>query len=168
MPLIRKVAADLWEVRSDLPGGIARVFFTVEGQEAVLLHGFIKKSGRTPRDDLDIAETRLKLLRGKGQTMPAARRAKRKHVGSDFEDFLRAEGRLEEATAIALKRVIAWEFQRAMQQANVSQAEMARRMRTSRAVIRRLLDADDPSVTLNTISKAASVLGKSVVVRLAA
>jgi antitoxin HicB len=45
---------------------------------------------------------------------------------------------------------------------------MARRMHTSRAVIRRLLDRDDPSVTLTTISKAANALGKNVVVKLAA
>lgn len=100
--------------------------------------------------------------------MATPKKPKRKHVGSDFEDFLRGEGRLEEATAIALKRVIAWEIEQAMEKLNVSQAEMARRMHTSRAVIRRLLDRDDPSVTLTTISKAANALGKSVVVKLAA
>ena len=90
------------------------------------------------------------------------------HIGSDFEDFLREEGRLEEATALALKRVLAWEFQQAMMKAKVSQAEMARRMRTSRAVIRRLLDENDPSITLSTISKAATVLGKNLRLKLAA
>ncbi len=90
------------------------------------------------------------------------------HIGSDFEDFLREEGRLEDATALALKRVLAWEFQQAMTKAKVSQAEMARRMHTSRAVIRRLLDESDPSITLSTISKAATVLGKNLRLRLAA
>jgi antitoxin HicB len=90
------------------------------------------------------------------------------HIGSDFEDFLREEGRLEEATALAIKRVLAWEFEQAMRKANVSQAEMARRMNTSRAVIRRLLDASDPSITLATISRAATALGRSVHLRLAA
>jgi antitoxin HicB len=90
------------------------------------------------------------------------------HLGSDFEDFLREEGRLEEATPIAVKRVLAWEFQQAMAKANISQAEMARRMNTSRAVIRRLLDQDDLSVTLSTISKAATALGKSIRLKLAA
>jgi antitoxin HicB len=90
------------------------------------------------------------------------------HIGSDFEDFLREEGRLEEATAIAIKRVLAWEFQQAMAKANISQAEMARRMNTSRAVIRRLLDQDDPSITLSTISRAATALGKSIRLKLAA
>jgi len=55
-----------------------------------------------------------------------------------------------------------------MEKANVSQAEMARRMRTSRAVIRRLLDENDPSVTLTTISKAANALGKNLRLKLAA
>ncbi len=80
-------------------------------------------------------------------------------LGNRFEDFLRDDGRLEEATAIAIKRVLAWEIQRAMQAAGVSQAEMARRMKTSRAAVRRLLDDKDPSVTLATISRAALALG---------
>lgn len=91
-----------------------------------------------------------------------------RHVGSNFEDFLREEGRLEESTVLALKRVLAWEIQREMEKANVSQAEMARRMQTSRAVIRRLLDENDPSVTLTTMSKAANALGKSLQLKLAA
>ncbi len=91
-----------------------------------------------------------------------------KRVGSNFEDFLRDEGRLAESTALALKRVIAWQIQQAMEKANVSQAEMARRMHTSRAVIRRLLDQNDPSVTLTTISKAANALGKNLQLKLAA
>ena len=90
------------------------------------------------------------------------------HVGSDFEEFLREDGRLQEATAVAVKRVLAWELQRAMESAGVSQAEMARRMKTSRAVVRRLLDESDPSVTLSTISRAALALGKQVKLKLAA
>lgn len=89
-------------------------------------------------------------------------------VGSNFEDFLRDENRIEEATAVAIKRVLAWEIQRAMELAGVSQAEMARRMKTSRAVVRRLLDDSDPSVTLATISRAALALGKQVKLKLAA
>ena len=89
-------------------------------------------------------------------------------LGSRFEDFLRDDGRLQEATAIAVKRVLAWEIQRAMQAAGVSQAEMARRMKTSRAVVRRLLDDKDPSVTLATISRAALALGRQIELKLAA
>jgi antitoxin HicB len=90
------------------------------------------------------------------------------HVGSNFEDFLLEEGRLDEATALAVKRVLAWELQKAMKQQNVSKAELARRMKTSRAVIHRLLDENDPSVTLATITRAARVLGRSVRLKLAA
>ena len=96
------------------------------------------------------------------------KRKTRPRVGSDFEHFLRDEGRLEEATAIAIKRALAWDLQRAMRAAGVSQAEMARRMKTSRAVVRRLLDDKDPSVTLATISRAAIALGKQIELRLAA
>lgn len=64
MPLIRKLEADLWEVRSRLPNRIARVVFTVEGNRMVLLHGFIKKSQKTPVEDLQLARQRLKALRG--------------------------------------------------------------------------------------------------------
>ena len=97
-----------------------------------------------------------------------ARKRTHPRIGSDFEDFLREEGRLDEATAVAVKRVLAWELEEAMKKANVSQAEMARRMSTSRAVIRRLLDATDLSITLATMSKAAAALGLSLRLELAA
>jgi antitoxin HicB len=97
-----------------------------------------------------------------------ARKKTDKHVGSNFEDFLREDGRLEEATALAVKRVLAWELLKAMKQQHVSKAELARRMQTSRAVVHRLLDETDPSVTLATITRAATVLGRSVRLKLAA
>jgi phage-related protein len=64
MPLIRKLEADLWEVRCRLPSRIARVIFTVDGNTMVLLHGFIKKSQKTPVEDLRLARQRLNALRG--------------------------------------------------------------------------------------------------------
>jgi len=64
MPLIRKLEAGLWEVRSHLPQRIARVIFTIDGNTMVLLHGFIKKSQKTPLEDLKLARQRLKALRG--------------------------------------------------------------------------------------------------------
>ena len=59
MPLIRKMDKNLWEVRSSLPDGIARVLFTVDGSQMVLLHGFIKKSNKTPQNELKTATARL-------------------------------------------------------------------------------------------------------------
>lgn len=63
MPLARKMAAGLWEVRSTIPEGIARVLFTTEASEMVLLHGFVKKSNKTPKADLSLALQRLKEIR---------------------------------------------------------------------------------------------------------
>lgn len=63
MPLVRKMGRDLWEVRIHLPRRIARVIFTVMGDDMVLLHGFIKKSQATPQEDLDLAKERLRQLR---------------------------------------------------------------------------------------------------------
>lgn len=62
MPLIRKLERGLWEVRSTLADGIARVFFTVTGDQMHLLHGFIKKSQKTPKNELETARKRLKQL----------------------------------------------------------------------------------------------------------
>lgn len=59
MPLIRKLERGLWEVRSDLRDGIARVIFTVEDDLMILLHGFVKKSQKTPQRELDTARRRL-------------------------------------------------------------------------------------------------------------
>lgn len=60
MPWVRKMDTGLWEVRSTTDAGIARVFFTTVGSVMVLLHGFIKKSGRTPTNDLKLAMRRAK------------------------------------------------------------------------------------------------------------
>src|SRR5205809_8017689 len=62
MPLVRKLDKDLWEVRIGLPGGIARVLFTTGEARMMLLHGFIKKSQKTPKQELALAKTRLRLL----------------------------------------------------------------------------------------------------------
>ena len=58
MPLVRKLDTGLWEARSRIPEGIARVLFTMAGTDMVLLHGFVKKTDRTPRGDLDLAKQR--------------------------------------------------------------------------------------------------------------
>lgn len=62
MPLIRKLETGLWEVRTTLEDGIARVMFTVHDSQMILLHGFIKKSQKTPKNELDTAKKRLKRM----------------------------------------------------------------------------------------------------------
>lgn len=62
MPLVRKLDTKLWEVRSKLPDRIARTLFTADKNQMILLHGFIKKSQKTPGDDLQLAKQRLRVL----------------------------------------------------------------------------------------------------------
>jgi predicted XRE-type DNA-binding protein len=85
---------------------------------------------------------------------------KNKHVGSSLDDFLAEEGILEMATEKAIKEVLAWQLQQTMEQKKLTISEMARRMHTSRPTIDRLLDPENSSVTLTTLQKAASVLGR--------
>ncbi len=60
MPLVRKIDTDLWEVRSKLPNnGISRVLFTIYSDMMILLHAFIKKTSKTPKNDLGIAKQRM-------------------------------------------------------------------------------------------------------------
>lgn len=65
MPLIRKIDTDLWELRSHLDNKIARVFFTVIKDTMILLHGFIKKTPKTPKEDITLAKKRLSKVRSK-------------------------------------------------------------------------------------------------------
>ena len=83
----------------------------------------------------------------------------KKHLGSNFDQFLEEEGLLEEVTAVAVKRYIAFQLTRKMAEEQLSKAEMARRMETSRAALDRLLDPDNASVTLQTLQSAAQALG---------
>ena len=87
---------------------------------------------------------------------------KKKHLGLNFEDFLEADGILEECRASAIKFKIAHELEKAMSKQNISKAEMAKRLKTSRTGIDRLLDPDNTSITLNTMAKVAHLLGKRI------
>lgn len=84
------------------------------------------------------------------------------HQGSTFESFLKEQGIFEEVKAAAIKQVIALRVQREMERNNLSQTEMAKRMGTSRAALKRLLDPDNISITLLTLNKAAAALGKDL------
>lgn len=86
----------------------------------------------------------------------------RKNVGSSFEDFLADNGILEECRATAIKFKIAHELEQAMRTSHISKMEMARRLRTSRTGLDRLLDPANTSITLNTMAKVASLLGKRI------
>jgi antitoxin HicB len=92
----------------------------------------------------------------------------RKHVnhsGSSFDSFLDDEGIREEVEAVAIKRVLAWQLERAMQKQQKTKQAMARQLHTSRSQLDRLLDPRNVSVTLDTITRAARALGKRVILR---
>ncbi len=87
---------------------------------------------------------------------------KRENIGSSIDDWLREEGIYEEVTGAAIKRVLARQIEHAMKERQLSKAEVARRMHTSRAALDRLLDPNNESLTLNTLYKAAAAVGRQV------
>jgi antitoxin HicB len=91
---------------------------------------------------------------------------KKEHLGSDFDDFLREEHLLEVSQSTATKRVIAFQIAREMKRRRLTKSEMANLMKTSRPALERLLDPANPSVTLSTLERAASALGKKLKVEL--
>ncbi len=86
----------------------------------------------------------------------------RKHRGSDLRDLLHEDGVLEEVEVRAVKRGLALKLARLAQEQEVTKSEMASRMKTSRAAVDRLLDANNPSITLTTLGKAARALGRKI------
>jgi phage-related protein/DNA-binding Xre family transcriptional regulator len=90
----------------------------------------------------------------------------KKRRGSDFDDFLREQGLLEEVEALAAKRLIAHELAQIMAREKLSKAALAKRMGTSRSQVDRLLDPDNESVTLVTLAKAAAAVGQRLRVSL--
>jgi predicted XRE-type DNA-binding protein len=85
-----------------------------------------------------------------------------KYKGSTLDSFLEEEGLLEDAEAVAIKRVIAYELEKRMKKAHLSKTEIAEKMGTSRSALDRLLDPSNTSVTLNTLVKAAHFIGKKL------
>ena len=80
---------------------------------------------------------------------------KRAKIGSSFDDFLREDGVYEETQAIAIKRILAWRLAEEMDKQKITKTEMARRMKTSRSQLDRLLDPDNADVKLDTLTRAA-------------
>lgn len=87
---------------------------------------------------------------------------KANHSGSTLDSLLQEDGILEEVEAVAIKRVIAWQLAQIMKTKRISKKVMAARMRTSRSQLDRLLDPKNGSVQLETITRAAKVVGKKI------
>lgn len=93
------------------------------------------------------------------------KKAKRPRATGSFttiDDFLTQEGKREEFEATAIKEVLAWQIEQAMKANKISRSALAQRMKTSRSQIGRLLDPADGNVTLNTLQRAARIVGRSL------
>ena len=93
---------------------------------------------------------------------------KNRRIGSDFDDFVSKEGLLADAEVVAINRVVAFQIAEMMKKQQISKSDMARRMKTSRSALDRLLDPENGSVTLQTLERAAQALGKRLRVEFAA
>jgi DNA-binding phage protein len=84
------------------------------------------------------------------------------HISSSLDDFLKEEGLYEDATNYAVKRVLAWQVEKAMHEQGITKTEMARRMGTSRAHLDKLLAPENDKVQLDTVQRAATAVGRRV------
>lgn len=94
-------------------------------------------------------------------------RKRMNHSGSTFDSFIEEEGIREEVEAVAIKRVLAWQLEQAMQEQQKTKRAVARQLHTSRSQLDRLLDPRNVSVTLDTLTRAAGALGKRLIIRVA-
>jgi antitoxin HicB len=85
-----------------------------------------------------------------------------RHIGSSLDELLAKHGMLEEVSARAMKRVLAWQLQEGMKKRGLTKVAMAKRMRTSRSALDRLLDENDTGLTIDTLTRAARALGYKV------
>jgi len=92
---------------------------------------------------------------------------KNPHIGSSFDDFLKEEGIHGDVTAHAIKRVLAWQIEQAMKEQGITKVDMAKRMKTSRAQLDRLLDPNNDKVQLDTVQRAAAAVGRKLHMELA-
>ena len=154
MPVCRALGEGLWEVRSTLPSRrIARTLFFYSLGRIGVLHGFVKKTRKTPPEDIALARKRMK-------EMASLRKSSNPHWGSTLDDFLQEEGIYEQANATAIKRVIAWQLSEEMKKKNITKKRLAELMHTSRAQVDRILDPLKGNVTIETLQHAASLLGR--------
>jgi antitoxin HicB len=88
------------------------------------------------------------------------KRTEKGSIGQSFDDFLKEQGRFEESTNQAVKRVIAYQLTAAMEKEQMTKSALARKLRTSRSQLDRLLDPDNTNVTLEVLTRAAQAVGR--------
>ena len=95
-----------------------------------------------------------------------AKDAKGRVSAESFDDFLKTQGSFEDTEEVAIKRVLAWQIAEAMKIQGITKTAMAIRMHTDRRQLDRLLDPENPSVTLSTLRRAATAVGRTLRVEL--
>ena len=95
------------------------------------------------------------------------KKAKARVSKETFDDFLSSQNMLDDAEEVAIKRVLAWQIAEAMKTQGITKTAMAQRMHTDRRQLDRLLDPENPSVTLSTLRRAANAVGRTLRVELA-
>ena len=85
----------------------------------------------------------------------------KKHIGTSFDDFLEEESLLEEAEAVAAKRVFVFELEQAMKKGKINKSQLAELLHTSRSAVNRILNPYEPS-TLKSLCGAARAVGKKI------
>ena len=165
MPVCRSLGDGVYEVRTSLAQNrIARILFYIDKKgRMVLLHGFIKKTPKTPNEDLELARTKYEPASKRIDMKTKKVRRVKDRTGSTFDSFLEDEGIREEVEAVAIKRVLAWQLKTAMKEQRKTKQLMAKQLRTSRSQLDRLLDPQNVSVTIATITRAARALGMRVI-----
>lgn len=91
---------------------------------------------------------------------------KNRHQGSSFDSFLEEEGLLDKVEAVAIKRVVTYELEKLIKDEHLTKTKLASKLQTSRSALDRLLDPENTSVTLHSLVRTASALGKKLNVSL--
>lgn len=168
MPTCDQLGDGLLEIRTDLDGNrITRVIFCIVDGRMLLLHAFIKKAPhgfKAPRHELETAQSRRK---DEGIAMNDNKtRTDISPFGSSFESFLVEKGIQDEVVEYAVKAVFCWQLDETRKKKNMTKKDFADLLGTSRSQLDRVLDPENEGVTIETLKRAAKVLGKKVVIEL--
>jgi len=156
LPLCRALSKGLWEEKQFAKRKDRACSFMRSGRT----YG---AASRVHQEDAEDAARRVgrSLAENEGDHMKRKKKTLKKgRIGSSFDEFLKDEGIYEEVTARAIKRVIARQLDALMGEQGLTKSELAKRMNTSRAQLDRILDPENGSVTLDTLSRAAKAVGR--------
>jgi antitoxin HicB len=162
LPLCRNLGGGLWEVRSTLPTKReARLIFFHQSSE-----GGLGRGARVHQKGAQNARTRSQAGRhtqtGVRALIAQQRKSRTTADLTTLDQFLEEEGVKDEVNLSAIKRVIALQLEQEIRTKRITKADLARRMHTSRAQVDRVLDPDEGNVTIDTLARAARILGRSI------